>query len=117
MSAFRRYAVTAALAGLISLTACGTTPATQPGAARSPSPAASTQAPPATIPAPVTVTPAPSGTPTVPQQPVLRLDSRGSAVLTLQQRLAALHYFDVARATARRCCVSSSWIPPTISVT
>jgi len=98
MSAFRRYAVTAALAGLISLTACGTTPATQPGAARSPSPAASTQAPPATIPAPVTVTPAPSGTPTVPQQPVLRLDSRGSAVLTLQQRLAALHYFDVAKA-------------------
>ena len=95
MSAFRRYAVTAALAGLMGLAACGTTPASQPGPARSPGPATSTQAPPATTPAPATVTPAPSGTPKVPQQPVLRLDSRGSAVLTLQQRLAALHYFDV----------------------
>ena len=28
-------------------------------------------------------------------QPVLRLGSRGGAVVTLQQRLAALHYFDV----------------------
>ena len=32
------------------------------------------------------------------QQPVLRLGSRGSAVVTLQQRLAALHYFDVGAA-------------------
>ncbi|HEY1321775.1 MAG TPA: peptidoglycan-binding domain-containing protein, partial [Streptosporangiaceae bacterium] len=31
-------------------------------------------------------------------QPVLRLGSRGAAVTTLQQRLAALHYFDVGRA-------------------
>jgi len=31
-------------------------------------------------------------------QPVLRLGSRGGAVVTLQQRLAALHYFDVGRA-------------------
>jgi N-acetylmuramoyl-L-alanine amidase len=31
-------------------------------------------------------------------QPVLRLGSRGSAVVALQQRLAALHYFDVGRA-------------------
>jgi len=98
MSAFRRYAVTAALAGLTSLAACGTTPATQPGAARSPGPAAATQAPPAATPAPGTATPAPSGTPKVPPQPVLRLDSRGRAVLALQQRLAALRYFDVAKA-------------------
>ena len=98
MSAFRRYAVAAALAGLMSLAACGTTPASQPGAARSPGPAISTQAPPATTPAPAIVTPAPGGTPKVFQQPVLRLDSRGSAVLALQRRLAALHYFDVAKA-------------------
>jgi lipoprotein-anchoring transpeptidase ErfK/SrfK len=32
------------------------------------------------------------------QQPLLRLGSRGSAVVTLQQRLAALHYFDVGAA-------------------
>ncbi len=31
-------------------------------------------------------------------QPTLRLGSRGSAVVTLQQRLAALHYFDVGPA-------------------
>jgi hypothetical protein len=31
-------------------------------------------------------------------QPVLRLGSRGGAVKTLQQRLAALHYFDVSAA-------------------
>ncbi len=31
-------------------------------------------------------------------QPTLRLGSRGSAVVTLQKRLAALHYFDVGRA-------------------
>jgi N-acetylmuramoyl-L-alanine amidase len=31
-------------------------------------------------------------------QPTLRLGSRGSAVVTLQQRLAALHYFDLATA-------------------
>jgi hypothetical protein len=37
MSAFRRYAIAAALAGL-SLAACGTTPASQPGTAKSPSP-------------------------------------------------------------------------------
>jgi peptidoglycan hydrolase-like protein with peptidoglycan-binding domain len=98
MSAVRRYAVTAALAGLTILAACGPAPASQPGAARSPGPAISTQAPPATTPAPATVTPAPSGTPKAPRQPVLRPDPRGSAVLTRQQRLAALHYFDVARA-------------------
>jgi lipoprotein-anchoring transpeptidase ErfK/SrfK len=98
MSAFRRYAVTAALAGLTILAACGTTQAGQPGAARSPGPAISTQAPPATTPAPATVTPAPSSTPKVSRQPVLRLGSRGGAVLTLQRRLAALHHFDVAKA-------------------
>jgi lipoprotein-anchoring transpeptidase ErfK/SrfK len=91
MSALRRYAVAAALAGLTSLAACGTTPASQPVAARSPSPATSTQAP-------ATTTPAPSGTPKVSQQPVLRLGSRGSVIVTLQQRLAALHYFDVGAA-------------------
>jgi peptidoglycan hydrolase-like protein with peptidoglycan-binding domain len=32
------------------------------------------------------------------QQSLLRLGSRGSAVVTLQQRLAALHYFDVGAA-------------------
>ena len=98
MSAFRRCAVAAALVGLASLAACGTTPASQPGAAKSPSPAASTQAPATTSPAPATTTPAPSGTPKVSQQPVLRLGSRGSVVVTLQQRLAALHYFDVGAA-------------------
>jgi hypothetical protein len=66
MSAFRRCAVAAALAGLMTLAACGTTPASQPGAAKSPSLATST-------PAPATTTPAPRVTPTVPQQPVLRL--------------------------------------------
>jgi N-acetylmuramoyl-L-alanine amidase len=102
MSALRRYAVAAALIGLASLAACGTTPASQPGAAKSPSPATSTPAPPASTPAPATTTPPPgtmppadSGTPEVSQQPVLRLGSRGSAVKTLQQRLAGLHYFDV----------------------
>jgi lipoprotein-anchoring transpeptidase ErfK/SrfK len=98
MSAFRRYAVTAALAGLTILAACGTTQAGQPGAARSPGPAISTQAPPATTPAPATVTPAPSSTPKVSRQLLLRLGSRGGAVLTLQRRLAALHHFDVAKA-------------------
>src|SRR6516225_9573938 len=33
-----------------------------------------------------------------PRQPVLRLGSHSSAVKTLQQRLTALHYFDVATA-------------------
>jgi hypothetical protein len=89
MSAFRRYAVTAALAGLMSLAACGTTPASQSGAVRSPGPATSIPAPPATAPAPAIVTPAPSGTPTVPQQPVLRLDSRGSAVVYILLRFTA----------------------------
>jgi N-acetylmuramoyl-L-alanine amidase len=105
MPAFRRYALVAALVGLTSLTACGTTPASQPGAANSPSPAASTPAPAASTPAPAASTPAPdtttttpSGTPKVSQQPMLRLGSRGSAVTRLQQRLAALHYFDVATA-------------------
>jgi lipoprotein-anchoring transpeptidase ErfK/SrfK len=32
------------------------------------------------------------------QQPVLRLGSRGSVVMTLQRRLIALHYFDVGSA-------------------
>ena len=97
MSAFRRYAIVAALVGLTSLAACGTMPASQPGAAKSPSPAAST-------PAPATITPAPdpaaalAGAPKAFQQPMLRLGSRGSAVTSLQQRLIALHYFDVATA-------------------
>ena len=91
MSAFRRCAVAAVLAGLTTLAACGTTPASQPGAAKSPSPATST-------PAPATTTPAPSGTPTVSQRPMLRLGSRGSVVVALQQRLAALRYFDVGAA-------------------
>jgi len=98
MSAFRRCAVAAALAGLASLTACGTTPASQPGTAKAPSPAASTPAPATTTPAPATTTATPSGTPKVPQQPALRLGSRGAAVLTLQQRLAALRYFDAGPA-------------------
>jgi lipoprotein-anchoring transpeptidase ErfK/SrfK len=98
MPAFRRCALAAALVGLTSLAACGTTPASQPGAANSPSPAASTPAPAASTPAPDTTTTTPSGTPKVSQQPMLRLGSRGSAVTRLQQRLAALHYFDVATA-------------------
>ena len=98
MSAFRRYAIAAALVGLTSLAACGTTSASQPGAANSPSPATTTPAPATTTPAPGTTTPTPSSTPKVSQQPTLRLGSRGSAVVTLQQRLAALHYFDVGPA-------------------
>ena len=39
-----------------------------------------------------------AATTTAASQPVLRLGSRGSAVKTLQQRLIALHYFDVAGA-------------------
>jgi len=98
MSAFRRYAIAAALVGLASLAACGTTPANHPGAAKSPSPATSTPAPATTTPAPGTTAHAPSGTPEVSQQPTLRLGSRGSAVVTLQQRLITLHYFDVSTA-------------------
>jgi peptidoglycan hydrolase-like protein with peptidoglycan-binding domain len=96
--AFRRCALVAALVGLTSLAACGTTTASQPGAANSPSPAASTPAPAASTPAPDTTTTTPSGTPKVSQQPMLRLGSWGSAVTRLQQRLTALHYFDVATA-------------------
>ena len=80
MSAIRRYAVAAALIGVTSLAACGTTPASQPGPATSPSPATSTPAPATTTPPPSTMPPADSGTPKVSQQPVLRLGSRGSAV-------------------------------------
>ena len=98
MPAIRRYAVTAALAGLTSVAACGTTPASQPGAAKSPSPAASTPAPASTTPGPGPTNAAPSGTPKVSQQPMLRLGSRGSAVTSLQRQLAALHYFDVGTA-------------------
>jgi len=113
MLAFRRYAIAAVLAGITGLAACGTTPASQPGAANSSSPASSSKAPAATTPvpaattpapaatstpAPGTVTPTPSGTPTVPAQPMLRLGSRGAAVASLQQRLIALRYFDVAGA-------------------
>ncbi len=98
MSAFRRYAVAAVLAGLTSLAACGTTPAGQPGAAKSLSPATSTTAPATSTTASGTTTPTPSATPKVPQQPMLRLGSRGGTVVTLQQRLAALHYFDVGTA-------------------
>jgi peptidoglycan hydrolase-like protein with peptidoglycan-binding domain len=98
MSAFRRYAVATSLAGLMSVAACGTTPAGQPGAAKSPGPAISTPAPATTTPAPRATTPAPSGIARVPRQPTLRLGSLGSAVVRLQQRLAVLHYFDVATA-------------------
>ena len=98
MSAFRRYAIVAALAGLTSVAACGTTPASQPGAAKSPSPAASTPAPATTTPAPGTTNATPGSTPPASQQPVLRLGSHGSAVKTLQQRLIALGYFDVSTA-------------------
>ena len=98
MSAFRRSAVVAVLAGLAGLAACGTTPTSQPGAATSPSPATSTPAPAATTPTPDTTPSAPSGSPKLSQQPMLRLDSRGSAVMALQHRLTALHYFDVATA-------------------
>ena len=98
MSAFRRYAIVAALAGLASVAACGTTPASQPGAAKSPRPAASTPAPAITTPAPGTTNATPGSTPPVAQQPMLRLGSHDSAVTALQQRLIALHYFDVAAA-------------------
>jgi N-acetylmuramoyl-L-alanine amidase len=98
MSTFRRYAIAAALISLTSLAACGTTPASQPGAANSPSPAASAPAPAASTPAPGTTTTTPSGTSRVSQELMLRLGSRGSAVTRLQQRLAALHYFDIATA-------------------
>jgi len=98
MSALRRSAVAAALIGVLSLAACGTTPASQPGPATSPSPATSTPAPATTTPPPSTTPPAESDTPKASQQPVLRLGSRGSAVVALQERLIALHYFDVATA-------------------
>ena len=97
MSAFRRYVIVAALVGLASVAACGTAPASQPGAAKSPSPAASTLAPATTIPAPGTTTATPGSTPTV-SQPMLRLGSRSSVVTSLQQRLIALDYFDVGTA-------------------
>jgi hypothetical protein len=81
----------AALAGLLSLTACGTIQAGQPGAAPSPSPVTSTQAP-------GPAAPAPTSTLTATRHPVLRLGSRGAAVRELQKRLIALRYFDVATA-------------------
>lgn len=98
MSAFRRYAVAAALAGLASLAACGTAPASQPGAAPSPRPATSAPAAATMTPPPAITSPASGGTPKPSQQPELRLGSRGSAVVTLQRRLAALGYFDVGPA-------------------
>jgi lipoprotein-anchoring transpeptidase ErfK/SrfK len=98
MSAFRRYAIVAALAGLTSVAACGATPDSQPGAAKSPSPAASTPAPATTTPSPGTANATPGSTLPVAQQPMLRLGSHSSAVKTLQQRLIALHYFDVGTA-------------------
>jgi lipoprotein-anchoring transpeptidase ErfK/SrfK len=94
MSTIRRYAAAAALIGVMSLAACGTTRAGQPGLATSPSPATSTPSPATTTPLPSTMPPADSATPKVSQ----RLGSHGSAVKTLQQRLIALHYFDVATA-------------------
>jgi len=104
MPASRRY-VAVALVGLTGVAACATTPGSQPGAAKSPSPATSTPAPatatPAqapSTPAPTTTTTTPSQTPKVSQQPVLTLGSRDSAVTALQQRLAALRYFDVGTA-------------------
>lgn len=47
---------------------------------------------------PLTVTTRTTAAVATVQQPVLRFGSRGSAVVTLQQRLAALHYFDVGAA-------------------
>src|SRR5262249_1517561 len=44
------------------------------------------------------VTVRPVATATAAAQPTLRLGARGGAVVTLQQRLAALHYFDVSAA-------------------
>jgi lipoprotein-anchoring transpeptidase ErfK/SrfK len=98
MRVFRLHVAAAALAGLTTLAACATTPATQPGAAKSHGPTTSTRAPATPTEAPVTTSPAPGGTPKVPRQPTSRLGSRGSAVVSLQQRLIALHYFDVATA-------------------
>jgi N-acetylmuramoyl-L-alanine amidase len=98
MSAFRRYAVVAALVGLTSLAACATTSASQPSAAKSFNLATSTPAQATATLAPGTVTATLTGTVKVSQQPVLGVGSRGTAVKALQQRLAALHYFDVATA-------------------
>ena len=94
MSTIRRYAAAAALIGVMSLAACGTTRAGPPGLATSPNPATSTPSPATTTPLPSTMPPADSATPKVSQ----RLGSHGSAVKTLQQRLIALHYVDVSTA-------------------
>jgi lipoprotein-anchoring transpeptidase ErfK/SrfK len=99
MSAFQHYAAATALAGLMSLMACGTIPAGQPGAVPSPSPVAGTSAPAAsTTGAAAPTALAPSRMPRVSGHPVLQLGAHGAAVRTLQRRLIALHYFDVARA-------------------
>ena len=102
MSAFQHYAAATALAGLMSLLACGTIPAGQPGAVPSPSPVASTPAPAASTTAPAALTsgaaPAPSSMTRAPGHPLLRLGAHGAAVKTLQRRLIALRYYDVATA-------------------
>jgi N-acetylmuramoyl-L-alanine amidase len=102
MSAFQHYAAATALAGLMSLMACGTIPAGQPGAMPAPSPVTGTSATatrtmaPAAATSPVTLSP--TSTPMATRHPVLRLGSRGAAVRELQRRLLALRYFDVATA-------------------
>lgn len=97
MSAFWRYPIAAVLVGLTSLAACRPGPVAQPGPVTSPGASVSSRPPATSTPAPGIATPTPGNTPPkMPQQPLLRLNSGGSAVVTLQQRLIALHYFDVA---------------------
>jgi hypothetical protein len=79
-----RYAGLAAVAGLIGLAGCGSTPAGSPGAAQSPAPA--TTAPSATSPAPATPTPtvAPTGKPGGPAQACSQVGTFLTAVRTGQ---------------------------------
>lgn len=90
MSAFSRYAAATALAALMSLAAFGTTSASQAGPASSSGQVAAA--------APGTTAAVLSTASKVAKQPGLRLGSRGAAVVTLQKRLIALRYFDVAKA-------------------
>jgi lipoprotein-anchoring transpeptidase ErfK/SrfK len=102
MSAFQHYVTATALAGVMSLMACGAILAGQPGAVPSPSPVTSTSASAARTTEPAARTslaaPAPSSTLMATGHPMLRLGSHGAAVRELQKRLIALHYFDVATA-------------------
>ena len=63
MSAFMRYARLVAVAGLIGLVGCGSTPARSPGEAQSPAPPTTAHS--ATSPAPSTITPKPTVAPSV----------------------------------------------------